>query len=55
MALHIRELVLEKCNHQIADKHVGEMQFTSVFAVYIGNTHCMRHFKFIVKNMLRAY
>ena len=50
---HVRELVLEKCNHQI--ELVSEMRFAYFSAVYIGNTHCMEQFKFFVRNMLRAY
>lgn len=52
---YTRELVLEKCNHQIADELVGEIQVPYACAVYMGNTQCTEQFKSIVKNMLRAY
>lgn len=52
---YVRGLVVEKCNHQNAEELVGEMQFSYISGMFLGNINCMEQFVFIARVVFRAY
>lgn len=52
---YVWRVVCDRCNHEDSDEAVGEMQFTFVTGMLLGNLPCIEQWGWIVKCFFKAY